>query len=216
MLLNRKFFSKKTSVYHNRFHMDDVDTPKNIAEQLQAYLTPYLHRDIVFVCIGTDRSTGDSLGPLIGTKLLEKNIQTFHVYGTLDDPVHALNLEDKMKEIHEKHRRSYVVGIDACLGRLNSVGQITIASGPVKPGAAVHKKLPKVGDIHMTGIVNIGEMMEYVVLQNTRLSVVMKMATIIADSIYSVDQIFTEELSKRVNILQSVTPKVFIRDKKEL
>ena len=30
------------------------------------------NQPIVFVCIGTDRSTGDSLGPLVGTLLKEK------------------------------------------------------------------------------------------------------------------------------------------------
>lgn len=215
MLLNRNFFSRKLPLKKTRLHMDDEDTPKQIVEHLQTYLSPYLHRDIVFVCIGTDRSTGDSLGPLIGSKLEEKKLKTFHVYGTLDHPVHALNLEERMKEIKEKHKRSFVVGIDACLGRMNSVGQITIADGPVKPGAAVNKQLPEVGDMHMTGIVNIGGMMEYIVLQNTRLAVVMKMATIIANSIHEVDELFSEELSRRSNILKPMTPKVFIRNRKE-
>ena len=59
-------------------------------------------RPIVFVCIGTDRSTGDSLGPLIGTLLEEKSIHPFHVYGTLDHPIHALNLAEKLIEIKDK------------------------------------------------------------------------------------------------------------------
>ena len=57
------------------------------------------NRPIVFVCIGTDRSTGDSLGPLIGTLLVEKNIHPFHIYGSLENPIHALNLADKLSEI---------------------------------------------------------------------------------------------------------------------
>lgn len=56
------------------------------------------------------------------------------------------------------------------------------------PGAAVHKNLPKVGDIHITGIVNVGGSMEFYVLQNTRLHLVMSMADSIAQSIYLADQ----------------------------
>jgi len=47
----------------------------------------------------------------------------------------------------------------------------------------VNKDLPPVGDIHMTGIVNVGGFMEYFVLQNTRLNLVVKMADIIAGCI---------------------------------
>lgn len=48
-------------------------TDSSAANQIQAILTSSLRkaagRPLVTVCIGTDRSTGDSLGPLVGTKL---------------------------------------------------------------------------------------------------------------------------------------------------
>jgi putative sporulation protein YyaC len=142
------------------------------------------HQPVVVVCIGTDRSTGDALGPLIGTKLHNKDTFPFFVYGTLDDPVHAVNLEEKLKFIEAEHPGAFVIGIDACLGRLNHVGMVSISDGPVKPGAGVNKQLPPVGDMHITGIVNVSGFMEYFVLQNTRLSIVMKMADLIADSLH--------------------------------
>ena len=60
--------------------------------------------------------------------------------------------------------------------------------GPSKPGAAMNKKLPAVGDLHIHGIVNLNGFMEFFVLQNTRLSLVMKMADVIAQSIKETDQ----------------------------
>ena len=48
-----------------------------------------IFRELVFLCIGSDRITGDSLGPLIGYQLSPYCSRIFHVYGTLDDPVHA-------------------------------------------------------------------------------------------------------------------------------
>lgn len=141
-------------------------------------------REIVCVCIGTDRSTGDSLGPLVGS-ILQKN--QFHhlgtVYGTLDEPVHALNLSDKVHLIQQHHPDSFVIAIDACLGQLKSVGSIQVSQGAMKPGAGVNKDLPEVGHLSITGIVNVSGFMEYLVLQNTRLSLVMNMAEIIAESI---------------------------------
>jgi len=76
-----------------------------------------------------------------------------------------------------------MIAIDACLGRLESVGAIVMDRGPVKPGTGVNKTLPPVGDLHITGIVNIAGYMEYLVLQNTRLSLVFRMARVIAGSI---------------------------------
>lgn len=140
-------------------------------------------RPIILVSIGTDRSTGDSLGPLVGTKLsvLTRDI---HIYGSLEDPVHASNLSTKLQEIKEKYKNPLIVAVDACLGQSDSVGSITLALGALKPGAGVNKNLPEVGELHFTGIVNVGGYMEYFVLQNTRLSLVWKMADLIAESIH--------------------------------
>ncbi|WP_055106429.1 spore protease YyaC [Paenibacillus ihumii] len=142
-------------------------------------------QEIVVVCIGTDRSTGDCLGPLVGTALAKYNCPHFHLYGTLDEPVHAMNLKDTLQQINTTFVDPYIIGIDACLGQTTSVGSIQVVQGPLRPGAGVNKELPPVGDIHLTGIVNVGGFMEYFVLQNTRLSLVMRLSEIIASSLYS-------------------------------
>ncbi|WP_078556384.1 spore protease YyaC [Bacillus alkalicellulosilyticus] len=213
MILNRNLFPKKASPF--RVHMDDENSITAITEKLYQLIPSILTQDLVIICIGTDRSTGDSLGPLIGTKLSEHNLANFHVYGTLEHPVHAVNLEDTLVEINKKHTRPFIIGIDACLGRVSSVGKITVGDGSIKPGAAVNKKLPEVGNIHLTGIVNIGGMMEYFVLQNTRLHTVMKMATIMASSIDGVDQLLTRRKKHRKSLLETLTPTFFVKERKE-
>ncbi|SDE77727.1 spore protease YyaC [Sporomusa acidovorans] len=138
--------------------------------------------EIVVLCIGTDRSTGDALGPLTGTKL--KTINYFpHVYGTLDDPVHATNLGSMLSTINSSFAHPFIIAVDACLGKLENVGCVTLGHGSVKPGAAVNKDLPAVGNAYITGIVNVGGFMEHLVLQSTRLNLVMKMADTIAHGI---------------------------------
>jgi len=139
------------------------------------------YQPIVIVCVGTDRSTGDALGPLVGSSLFKSS--DIPVYGTLDEPVHAVNLSERLDLIHQEHRNPFIVAVDACLGQLSSVGCIQAGEGPVKPGAGVNKELPPVGDFHVTGIVNVGGFMEYFVLQNTRLSLVVNMADVIAESV---------------------------------
>ncbi|NYE06194.1 putative sporulation protein YyaC [Bacillus niacini] len=182
MNLKPNFFDRRANT--GRIPHDDFQAVENLAMELLKFLPRASQRPIVFVCIGTDRSTGDSLGPLVGSFLEEKDVPSFHVYGTLDEPIHAVNLGERLKEIAVKHQDPYIIGIDACLGRMKNVGVIQVGNGPVKPGAGVNKELPAVGDIHITGIVNVSGFMEFFVLQNTRLNLVMKMAKTIANGIY--------------------------------
>lgn len=135
-------------------------------------------RNIIFACVGTDRSTGDSLGPLVGSRL---EALGFPVVGTLDNPLHAMNLKERIE--NEIPEDAYVVAVDAALGQVHSVGKVQFEEGPLKPGAGVNKDLPPIGDCHYYGIVNVGGFMEYFVLGNTRLSLVMKMADEIAEMI---------------------------------
>ena len=72
--------------------------------------------ELVFLCIGSDRMTGDCLGPYIGQKLSSYEWNGIFVYGTLSDPVHALNLEKICTHIRQKHPKALVIAIDACLG----------------------------------------------------------------------------------------------------
>lgn len=140
-------------------------------------------RQIVLLCIGSDRSTGDSLGPLIGYKLEKLRLPGVLVYGTLNQPVHAANLEEKLNEITSEVKNPYIIAIDASLGLKEHIGFVTLGTGPLKPGLGVNKELPHVGDLHITGIVNVSGMMETLLLQTTRLSTVMKLADSISRGI---------------------------------
>lgn len=148
----------------------------------------------VLLCIGTDRSTGDSLGPLVGHFIKDK--LEIPVYGTIDDPVHAANLSQTIDDIKLKYPGHKVIAVDACLSRMENVGFVVLERGPMSPGAAVKKDLGTVGDFSIKGNVNVGGFMEHLVLQSTRLNLVMKMAEIIADAIYDV---FGVELKGVVN-----------------
>lgn len=186
-LLSRNLSLNLNPTPRLKYHYQDPLVVPKLASALKEYLShlnPALSRPIVVVGIGTDRSTGDSLGPLVGTKLVSYSDLPLAVFGTLEEPVHASNLTEKLDLIHTNYPSPFIIAIDACLGHLESVGSITLAPGPLKPGAGVNKNLPAVGELHFTGIVNVGGYMEYFVLQNTRLSLVMNMAHQIAQAIY--------------------------------
>lgn len=168
-----------------RVHMDSPEAADRIGQALfQTGLARVGAADgIILLCVGTDRSIGDSLGPLIGTYMTQGVTEGFTVLGTLDNPVHAGNLVEAVDWIETAFRRPLVVAVDACLGRMESIGTLTVSEGRLRPGAGVNKALPAVGDLHLTGVVNVGGFMEYFVLQNTRLSLVMRMAKIAARGI---------------------------------
>lgn len=145
----------------------------------------YDKNPVIVLCIGTDRSTGDCLGPLVGHKLTTMySSSRFLVYGTLEEPVHAKNLNETLEKIRSRYPNPFIIAVDASLGSMERIGHITIGKGPLKPGAGVKKTLPSVGDMHISGIVNFGGFMEYLILQNTRLGLVMKMANVISSGIH--------------------------------
>src|SRR5690625_5052367 len=156
--------NKPLRVLHTEKYMDKI-----VSDKLISWL-PKQPKEYVVVCVGTDRSTWDALGPLRGTLFSESNPKHMSVYGTLHEPIHAKNLKDKLKTIQDRYHDPFIIAVDACLGKSSSVGHIIANKGPLKPGAALNKSLPQLGDVHITGVVNIGGFMEYYVLQNTRLS----------------------------------------------
>lgn len=165
-------------------YSDPETSPRLTGHLVKSFSRLPSYRPIVFICIGTDRSTGDALGPLVGSRLKKYSSKAYHLFGTLDEPVHAMNLGKTITAIEQSFTNPFVVAIDACLGQVSSVGCIQLGKEPLKPGAGVNKQLPSVGHMHITGIVNVGGFMEYFVLQNTRLHLVMNIAETISDSIH--------------------------------
>lgn len=165
-----------------------------LARQLEDFLLDTAKRKPpIICCIGTDRATGDSLGPLTGWRLqsLLQGLSAtnsyrneIEVWGTVEHPVHAANLRETLAVLAPKIKERPLIAIDACLGHYSNIGTIVFQHGPLKPGTAVKKQLPEVGDAGITGIVNVGGFKELQILQNTRLHIVLKMSQIIAHSIF--------------------------------
>ena len=116
----------------NNFSVDSSSPTAyiKIKEYLLKELSPIINtRPIIVLCIGTDRSTGDSLGPLVGYKLKHLATNSIYVYGTLENPVHAKNLSDILNKINCYFSNPYIIAIDSCLGSLNNIGKIFIKNG---------------------------------------------------------------------------------------
>ena len=96
---------KKISYYH-------PDSPYALMK-FQNDLLHYLkikhkkNQPLVIVCIGTDRATGDCLGPLVGQALLPSS--QYSVFGTLKEPIHAKNLNQTFKEIYSVCQNPFII-----------------------------------------------------------------------------------------------------------
>lgn len=140
----------------------------------------------VILCIGTDRATGDCLGPLVGEQLMDYN-DAYKVLGCLRAPVHALNIHQTIRSIYQSIENPFIIAIDAALGDSSHIGYVTVSNCPISPGKGVNKKLPAIGDLSITGIVNVSGQNAQL-LQTTRLYTVMQLANCIATALkYSID-----------------------------
>lgn len=170
--------NSKKQLYFNTKEKYAIQHFSKELEQLILQKNPRLGT-IVILCIGTDRATGDCLGPIVGYKMKTFSLNNVIIYGTLAEPIHAKNIEETIISIENLYHHPFIIAIDACLGKTNHIGMINLGEGSLTPGSGVNKILPPVGDIYITGIVNFSGFMDMMVLQNTRLNVVMEMADFI-------------------------------------
>lgn len=100
--------------------------------------------DIIIVCIGTNRTeTIDCLGPL-GSILKEDKDFTLPIYGTMINPIYALNMTQRITDIKNTHRKSIIIAIDASLSSDDKIGKITVKKGPIKPAAGINVEFDEI------------------------------------------------------------------------
>lgn len=150
--------------------------------ELSYFLKDYINDNSIIICIGTDRCIGDCLGPLVGT-LLNDSRFPLPIYGTISEPIHALNIDKKLEEIKKLYPESTIIGVDACLGENSCIGEIQARDTPIHPGKGVGKLLPNVGEASIIGIVDSNESEEIFTNRNIRLNLIMDMAKVITNSL---------------------------------
>ena len=134
--------------------------------------------DLTFLCIGTDRSTGDCLGPWVGTLLKERGFS--RVIGTLREPCDADKLPGIVPSLADM---GTIIAVDACLGRPENVGAYLVRQGPLVPAQSVNGGFGAIGAYSIAAVVNATSLKPYWTLQSTSLYSVMAMAKEIADAI---------------------------------
>lgn len=166
--------------HYEKFSQEDIDNCAN------AILNKFLDskkKDVVICGIGTDKEIFDCVGCLTGEFC--KDLNNITVYGTLEYPIHALNVDTQMKDIYEKHNDSFIIGIDACVGKEEDFGNIKLRNIPISPGKGMGKTLTKVGDM---SIVSITSKKDYFINRGVRLFDIINMSKVIARIIESLNE----------------------------
>ncbi len=109
-------------------------------------------KNLVFLCIGTTKIIGDSIGPKVGDKLKSRDIDAY-VYGNTARQVTAINVDDYVRMIKLRHSSDIVVVIDSALGKLADVGSVKVTKNGIKPGGAFDKGKERIGDIGILAVV---------------------------------------------------------------
>lgn len=155
----------------------------------------------VILCIGSDLSVGDSLGPITGTKLKERLAGLpCYIYGTLSKPITAHEVKYMNDFLRETHPESRIIAIDAAVGLAGDIGLVKVTPRGLKPGSGANKKLSKVGNVSILGIVAEKSVFNYSLFSATRLNVVYRMSEIIAEGVSSY---IIESLKRRIPSIQN-------------
>ena len=170
-----------------------------IANQIITKYKESNKKNIIIVCIGTPKSIGDSLGPLVGTRLQENEIK-ITVKGDLEDPIHALNVQAKMQEIKEQYNDPFIIGVDSCVAYDREIGYYDIKDTGISPGKGVGKDLCKVGDCGLYGIVHKCDEKEdyddilFCVADSRKFKSVYLLSTILTNILMHVDKVLAKKL----------------------
>jgi len=174
----------------------DVNIENNFTKEFNKFIYEYKNNDysdIIFLCIGTDRITGDAYGPLVGNKLtrLFENInnEKITVIGTLKKPLNAINIKEVLKDIKSKTEKPYIIAIDSAFSKKENIGKIILSNSGMYIGKGLNKKSDKIGNISIKGVVAKDykiPKVNFAILQNTSLGLIMDLADYTADNIFEV------------------------------
>lgn len=170
---------------YNNFVADFSSKLYNLREEKE-------YSEYIFLCVGSDKITGDAFGPLVGRKLktlFSDYYQNVSVRGTLEETICATNIEAEIEKIQKECGNPCIIAIDSAFGSKEYVGKIMVSNQKMNFGKGIRKKVVEIGEISIKGIVAVDSKLpkyNYHILQNTSLNIVVNLAEITADGIYQV------------------------------
>ncbi len=142
---------------------------------------------LVFVCIGSSKMVGDSVGPIIG-EILNKNLKNSNikVLGNLKNNINSKNIYQTLKKIEKIYSKPYIISIDSALSNSIKPGNVFILKKGLVPGRALKKKSIEIGNVSIRAIVGKDEnnlVKNYYNLKNVDYKLIIKFSKNISNTI---------------------------------
>ena len=110
----------------NKLYYDCENTPLVLTKLIYNNIKNFKELPVI-MCVGTNKVVCDSVGPLAGTLLRHKYRALAYVYGTLEKPLNALNINTAYEFIKGVHPLSQIILVDASISS-DETGIIKISS----------------------------------------------------------------------------------------
>ena len=127
---------------------------------------------IIFLCVGTNKVIGDSIGPRVGS-MLKEIIKNEEIIGNMNNPLtyNRFYNQSFKRYLNEK----FVIIIDSSLGPEEMIGEILFLENKLFFGKALYKKIYPIGDIAIKACVckNLyNRQKNYINLKNVDINIV--------------------------------------------
>ncbi|UNY39901.1 putative sporulation protein [Bacillus phage vB_BauM_KLEB27-3] len=159
-------------------------------KELRRHLKSNLPKDMtidntVFLAFGTDRSTGDSLGPFVGHFLSQYG---FNVLGTIHNPLHFENMAQRIEEIKGQYQYQFSIDSSVLTDTFppNFIGKVFLKNEGIQPGSGLNKEVDSIGDFSISCPLVFYDSSSFLTslsLQNVRLSEVISLSQMIASAL---------------------------------
>lgn len=141
----------------------------------------------VFLCIGTTKCVGDSLGPRVG-EILSKKIKKSNVYviGNIKNNISYKKIYNALYKIYNNIEKPYLILIDSALSNKEYVGNIVVNKNSMIIGNALNKTDYKFGKIFIKGIVGENKkdsIKNFNILNNVSINLIEKLSKDISNQI---------------------------------
>lgn len=172
-------------------NIQNYDLKRNLSKQL-GKINPNFS-NLIFLCIGTDKIIGDSIGPIVGSKLKEIENNYIKIYGTLEKNLDFLNTKSMLENIYKIYENPFLITIDAALSRRKNIGEIFVTNGYIKLGNALEKSICYYSNINIKCVV--GEYLD----KKTNINILKKVDKI---KIYNMAELLTKHIKNIVKKMQ--------------
>lgn len=143
---------------------------------------------LTFLCVGTDRVTGDSLGPIVGSNIEKfinnKKINNVKVIGSLEKNLNNTNIEE-----YTKNPKDITIVIDSAISNTYNIGEIIVDENNIKVRQALNNGKNINSNINIKCIVAKNfenEDANFLMLQNVKLGIVLNLAEKVSTNLYNV------------------------------